>query len=86
MLVYPASFRAAAEARGLLIGSMVDEGERFNATLLREFNSLSAGGQMSWSQIDCCGYEGADALVKSAVDHQMKMKGQVLIWHGSLPD
>jgi hypothetical protein len=46
-LVYPASLRAAAEARGLLIGSEAHdisvEDARFEAALTREFNSLTVG-------------------------------------------
>ena len=88
-LVYPASLRAAAEARGLLIGSeaheVIPEDARFDATLAREFNYLTAAG-MSWAHVDCCGYKTADAVVRFASAHQMKVKGHPLIWHGSLPD
>jgi len=88
-LVYPASLRAAAEARGLLIGSEADDTSlketRFASTLAREFNCITASS-MSWAQVDCCGYKPADALVKFAPTHQMKVKGHTLIWHGSLPD
>ena len=88
-LVYPASLRAAAEARGLLIGSEAHdisvEDARFEAALTREFNSLTVGA-MSWAQVDCCGYKAADAVVKFASAHQMKIKGHPLIWHGALPD
>jgi len=88
-IVYPASLRAAAEARGLLVGSEANDtglkDTRFASTLAREFNSLTASS-MSWAQVDCCGYKAADALVKFASAHKMKVRGHTLIWHGSLPD
>jgi len=85
--VYPASLRAAAETRGLLIGSCADETDledkRFLPTLAREFNSLTAS--MTWAEIDQNGYKTTDALVKFASEHQMKVKGHALIDHRSLP-
>jgi len=87
--VYPPSLRAAAEARGLLVGSYADEvtlkDPQFSETLIREFNSFTAG-DTGWSEVDCCGHGPGDALVRFASDHQMKVKGHPLIWHGDLPD
>jgi GH35 family endo-1,4-beta-xylanase len=77
-VVYPASLRAAAEARGLLIGSEAGEAglkdKRFGPTLAREFSSLTAS--MTWGQTDR--YRAADALVKFASEHQMKVGGRTL--------
>ena len=88
-LVYPASLRAAAEVRGLLIGSAANElflkDVQSGATLVREFNSVTVPS-MSWNQVDCCGYKAADAVVKFASAHEMKVKGHTLIYHGALPD
>jgi len=88
-LVYPASLRAAAEARGLLIGSEADttalEDPQSSDTLTREFNSVTPPG-MGWSDVDCCGYALGDAFVRFASSHQMRVKGQSLVWHGGLPD
>ena len=82
-LVYMNSLRLAAEARGLLIGSLADEtslnDEQFRPTLAREFNSLT--GSLSQGQI-----EDSDAIVKFASQNQMKVRGTALIWHGSIPD
>jgi len=86
-LVYPSSLRAAADARGLLVGSLADapnlNDTRFVPTLVREFNSLSP--DMMWGSIDCCGFEAADEVVKLASDYRMKVHGHALIWHGNLP-
>jgi len=40
---------------------------------------------MKWGPIDELGYGPADALVKFASDHQMKVKGHCLVWHEMLP-
>jgi len=86
-LVYPASLRAAAETRGLLIGSVADEpslkDKQFGPTLTREFNSLTAS--MAWGQVDQYSYKATDPLVKFASEHQMKVKGHALVCHRSLP-
>ena len=86
--VYPPSLRVAAEARGLLIGSEADtttlSDSRFADVLGREFNAVTPGG-MGWSSIDCCGYGAADAIVKFASSHQMRVKGHPLVWHGDVP-
>jgi endo-1,4-beta-xylanase len=88
-LSYAASLRAAAEANGLLIGSEADEtsfeGTRFAPVLAREFNSLTPGWEMKWGQVDRRGYGPADAVVKFASDHRMKVRGHCLIWHTNLP-
>lgn len=78
------SLRAAAEARGLLIGSAADENSLryapFGTTLAREFNFLTPEWEMKWIFITQRGYEAADTLVKFASNHQMKVKGHTLIW------
>jgi len=82
-LVYMDSLRLAAEARGLLIGSLADEmslnDERFRPTLTREFNSLTG----SLGPIEG---EDSDAIIKFASQNQMKVRGTALIWHGGIPD
>ena len=88
-VVYPVSLRAAAEARGILIGSEADEPSlrdaRFGPILAREFDSLTPGWEMKWGYVDRMGYEVADYLVRFASDHRMKVKGHCLIWHTDLP-
>ena len=83
--VYLPSLRAAAEARGMLIGSEVDtttlNDSQFADILIREFNAVTPDG-MTWSSIDRSGYGSADAIVKFASTHHMKVKGHPLVWHG----
>jgi endo-1,4-beta-xylanase len=91
--VYPRSLRAAAEARGLLVGSCVEgtpakrlwEDPTYASVLLRECNYLTPENNMKWEAIEEWGFAPADALVKFASDHQMKVKGHCLIWHEWLP-
>ena len=76
--VYPASLRVAAEAKGLLIGSVAENitlnDPRFADILIREFNAVTPEG-MTWPSIDCCGYGPADAVVRFASSHKMRVKG-----------
>jgi endo-1,4-beta-xylanase len=98
--VYPRSLRAAAEPRGLLVGSCVEgsthtscedparpiwEDPSYASVLLREFDYLTPGNNMKWGLIEEWGFAPADGLVEFASDHQMKMKGHCLIWHEQLP-
>jgi len=87
-LVYPSSLRAAAEPRGLLVGSEVEDAapgdKRFEQTLAKEFNFLTV--PMSWGSIDQGGYGTADTLVRFASNREMKVKGHVLISHRNLPE
>jgi GH35 family endo-1,4-beta-xylanase len=84
-----ASLRAAAENRGLLIGSETAPAElsnsRYANTLAREFNYLTPGVDMKWRRVHPSENEwyfaSADRIVKFASDHQMKVKGHCLIWH-----
>ena len=73
--VYLASLRAAAEAKGLLIGSEADNitlhDPRLADILTGEFDYVTPEG-MTWSSIDHSGYGPADAVVKFASSHKMK--------------
>jgi GH35 family endo-1,4-beta-xylanase len=86
--VYLASLRAAAEAKGLLIGSVTDNmtlnDPRFADILTREFDYVTPDG-MAWSSIDQSGYGPSDAVVKFASSHKMRVKGHPLIWHANVP-
>lgn len=86
--VYPTSLRQAAETKGLLIGSKAGPAtlndSRFADTFIHEFNAVTPEG-MTWSSIDQSGYGPADAVVKFASSHGMKVKGHHLVWHGSVP-
>jgi GH35 family endo-1,4-beta-xylanase len=99
--VRPWSLRAAAEAKGLLIGSSVEgvthtswenpliriweEDPNYASVLSREFDYLTPACIMKWETIDKWGFAPADALVKFASDYQMKVKGHCLVWHLELP-
>jgi GH35 family endo-1,4-beta-xylanase len=94
-----ASLRAAAEARGLLVGSAVSaethespdlpqpiwQDERYASLLLREFDYLTPGNYMKWEPIEKWGFALADAFVSFASQHQIKVKGHTLIGAGQLP-
>jgi len=87
---YATSLRAAADARGLLIGAAAFSGgldvASYASTLADQFNFLTPENAMKWGPMDRDGYGPADGLVKFTSDHQMKVKGHCLVWHEQLPN
>ena len=77
------TLRAAAEARGLLLGAETApeylHDARYANTLAREFNFLTPGNAMKWRPIhpgpDRWYFTPADEIANFASDHQMKVKG-----------
>jgi GH35 family endo-1,4-beta-xylanase len=83
------SLRAAADSRHLLVGAAASPeflllDDRYANTLAREFNFLTPENAMKWGQVhptpDYWNFAPADALVKFASEHEMKVKGHAVIW------
>ena len=88
------TLRAAAEKRGLLVGTAAGaeelKEEKYAATLGREFNVLTPENALKWGPIHPkpgeWRFEGADKLVEFAEKHNMKVRGHTLVWHDQIPD
>jgi endo-1,4-beta-xylanase len=90
------SLRAAADARGKLIGFAMaiprDPADRaeYEKVAAREFNCVVAENAMKFGPM-CPGgrgvydFHGADAIVAFAQANNMKMRGHALVWHEQQP-
>ncbi len=90
------SLRSLAEARDFQIGAAVDVGALFDSTepeyattLAGEFNLLTPENAMKWTGLRPArgqySFSAADALVKFALDHGMRVRGHTLVWHQQMP-
>src|SRR5690242_18416475 len=90
----PASTLAAAAAtKGRIFGAAV-EGNRLGATpyttiLDSEFSGLTPANDMKWETTEPAqgsfNFAPADAIVSHAEQHNMKIRGQTLVWYNQLP-
>jgi endo-1,4-beta-xylanase len=94
-----ASLRAAAEARGINIGSAVDasclssetygRAQIYASTLAREFNYVTPEYEMEWREIhpglNDWYFTPVDNIANFAAEHQMKMKGHSLVYGVEIP-
>lgn len=87
------SLKAAAAARGRLVGTAVQSGllanPQYNAIAGREFNYVTAEYEMKWNVIEPASgswnFATGDAIVGYAASQGMRVKGHTLIWHGATP-
>jgi endo-1,4-beta-xylanase len=88
------TLRQAADRDGLLVGTAVRSTQlsesAYASTLAREFNMVEAEDAMKWWVVrpDEATYDfrQGDALVRFALDHQMKVRGHCLVWGRSNPE
>ena len=89
-----ATLRSAAERRGLFWGAAVQSTQLksetdFAALVARECSVVVPEWEMKWSSIERDQgqprYGHADAIVKFAKEHQLKVRGHALVWHRSMP-
>ena len=87
--------REVAQGRGLAIGACVDAralrlDPQYSATLSREFNSITPENALKFGPLSPepgkYDFTQADALVAFAEQHNMAVRGHVLVWHRQLPD
>ena len=85
-----ASLKAIADAKGFLIGSAADAttlvgSQVYANTLAREFNYVTTAYEMNWRRVhpsvNDWNFLFADDIVNFAIDHQMKLRGNSLIWY-----
>lgn len=88
------TLRAAAERRGLFWGAAVQSTQLkpetdFAALVARECSVVVPEWEMKWSAMERDRgqpkYGPADAIVKFAKQHQLKIRGHALVWHRSMP-
>ena len=88
------TLRATAERRGLFWGAAVQSsqiklGTDFAALVARECSVVVPEWEMKWSAVEreqgSLRYEHADAIVKFAEKHQLKIRGHALVWHRAMP-
>jgi len=92
------TFRQAAEARRILIGTAaapryLDEAG-YSAILGSEFSELEPENQMKFQMIhpragddpNSYDYKPADALADFTQSHNMLLRGHTLVWHNQIPD
>ena len=89
------SLRAAAKDRGLFWGAAVphtplERDAEFARLLAQECAVVTPEWEMKWTAIESHhgrrNFAPADAIVKFARDHQLKVRGHALLWHRSVPD
>ncbi len=94
MMPAATTLRAAAEARGMRIGSSVDEDALrtdadYAGVLAREFDSLTPENSMKFAESHPAPFRytfaDGDAVVDFAAKHDMQVHGHVLVWHEQLP-
>jgi endo-1,4-beta-xylanase len=88
------SLRQAAESSGVLVGTAVRPYALLEAaysdTLAREFNLVEPEDAMKWLALrpssDAFDFRDADAVVRFAQAHAMKIRGHCLVWDHNNPD
>ncbi|EDM29603.1 Endo-1,4-beta-xylanase [Lentisphaera araneosa HTCC2155] len=69
---------------------LIQNPEKFEALIQKEFNSLVAENAMKWDAINprkgVYDFKFADALVNFAHKNNMQVVGHVLFWHNQNPD
>ena len=92
--VAPATLRGMAERRGLFWGAAVQSTQLkpemdFAALVARECSVVVPEWEMKWSSVERergqRKYGHADAIVRFAKEHQLKIRGHALVWHRSMP-
>lgn len=96
--VDPLTFTPASAAKkfGRLAGAAVAYGpltneEIYRTTLAAEFNYVTPENEMKWGSLQNTAdsrvwdFQQADAIVKFAKKHKMKVKGHALVWHSQTP-
>jgi endo-1,4-beta-xylanase len=88
------TLRASAARAGLFWGAAVQSnqikwGTDFAALVARECSVVVPEWEMKWSALEPeqgrRKYDRADAIVKFAKRHQLKIRGHALVWHRSIP-
>lgn len=89
-----ATLRSAAARAGLFWGAAVQCAQLkpesdFAALVARECSVVVPEWEMKWSALEPKQgqprYGPADAIVKFAKQHQLKIRGHALVWHRSMP-
>jgi endo-1,4-beta-xylanase len=88
------TLRQAASRSGLLIGTAVRPSlfseAAYSTALAREFNMVEAEDAMKWWVLrhdpDSFDFEEADAVVRFAQAHAMKVRGHCLVWDHNHPE
>lgn len=89
-----AGLRALAEARGLLIGSMVTRGQlreypALHPALRRDAALLAPGLELKWDRLrpgpDAFDFAPAEEIAGFAAANGMGLRGHTLVWHEALP-
>src|SRR5258708_4019324 len=87
--------RAAADARGLFVGTAVQasalaSNATYAAGVNRDFNSVTAENEMKWSSLEATRgvntFGPADAIVAFARAHNENVRGHNLVWHQQIPN
>jgi len=87
------SLRQAAESSGVLVGTAVRpylfSEAAYTTTLAREFNMVEPEDAMKWLALrpsaDAFDFRDADAVVRFAQAHNMKVRGHCLVWDHDNP-
>lgn len=89
------TLRALARGRGIGIGAAVSmpalrKDATYREVLAREFNWVTPENVMKFEPLhperDRYDFNAADTLVEFAQEHEMQVRGHVLVWHRQLPD
>jgi endo-1,4-beta-xylanase len=88
------TLRAAAQARGLLVGAAADSAylseSLYASTLSTEYSQLQPENEMKFGLIHPApatyDYTGPDTLVAFAQKSNMQVRGHTLVWHNQVPD
>jgi endo-1,4-beta-xylanase len=92
--VQPGTLRATAARSGLFWGAAIQANQirsnvDFAALVARECSVVVPEWEMKWGAIEReqgqRKYGHADAIVKFADEHQLKIRGHALVWHRAMP-
>jgi endo-1,4-beta-xylanase len=88
------ALRAAASARGALVGSALAASHlaadpAYAKVAGSQFNSVTPENEMKWESVEPrrgqFDWSGADAIVTFAEAHGQRIRGHNLVWHQQLP-
>jgi len=83
-----------AASRGLLYGSVVrgtslERDPTYSAVFARECRLVVSGGEMHWRNVSpsptSTDFSKGDGVYSWASDHEIKLRGHALVWHGQAP-
>lgn len=92
--LFPTNLRQWADKRGLRIGAAIGisymQDKLYVPTLVQNFNTITTENALKFGPLSPArgqyNFDEADAIVKFAQDHKIKIRGHTLVWTNQLPE